>query len=75
MTYYKIVTLMCDGPGEHYPNVDECLETYQYDRGQATEAREYAKQSGWVNEGSEDYCPDCAEALGLSSTESERTNE
>lgn len=53
MTYYKVVTLMCDG--------DECPEMYDYDRSFATEARENAARCGWVNRGRYDYCPDCAE--------------
>lgn len=55
VTYYKVVALMCDGAG--------CSATYQYDRSSATEARQNARKTGWINEGSEDYCPNCAEEV------------
>lgn len=62
MGYFKVVTLYCDCDGcegcGREPGQD-CLEWYEYDRSSAMEARENAKNVGWVYRNGEDYCPNC----------------
>ncbi len=53
MTYMKSVIFRCDGEG--------CPKTTGYACWTATREREKAREDGWTNRGSEDYCPDCSE--------------
>lgn len=59
MTYSKRVSLLCDGEGKDN-GFDGCTARYEYDRGSAMEAREYAKKDGWMYRSGEDYCPECS---------------
>jgi hypothetical protein len=68
MSFYKTVTLQCDGEGNHFSTpeefnggIDGCPEVYEYDSSKAMEARENAAQAGWTYENGKDYCPECSE--------------
>jgi len=61
MTYTKKVTLVCDGDELEDGPSEDCEHFYGHEvtYTAATEARFYAREDGWVTDGSKDYCPHC----------------